>query len=112
MITLALQHGWDVAYIRRPRGEQVTALNADIPGERVDQAWDATGRLVGGDDLVKIGTRPRPRCAAAPGLLAPAACEFPEGGPPHRAGAAGQPGRGPGVPFPSARHPGVDPDHR
>ena len=79
MITLALQHGWDVAYIRRPWGEQVTALNADIPGERVDQAWDATGRLVGGDDLVKIGTRPRPRCATAPGLLASAACEFPEG---------------------------------
>jgi hypothetical protein len=79
MVTLALQHGWDVAYIRGPRGEQVTALNADIPGERVDQAWDATGRLVGGDDLVKIGNRPRSRCAVAPGAPGPVACEFPQG---------------------------------
>jgi len=78
MVTLALQHGWDVAYIRTPRGEQVTALNADIPGERVDQAWDATGRLTGGDDLVKIGNRPRPRCTAAPGRPEPAAREFPD----------------------------------
>ncbi len=94
MITLALQHGWDVAYIRRARGEQVTALNADIPGERVDQAWDAAGRLVGGDDLAKIGTRPRPRCAPTPGLLASAACEFP-GGPaaaPRRGSRPARPG--------------------
>ena len=97
MVTLALQHGWDVAYIRRPGGEQVTALNADIPGEQVDQAWDATGRLVGGDDLEKIKARPRPHCAAAPGLPAPAAREFPEGPPaaPRRESRPARPGTRP-----------------
>jgi hypothetical protein len=92
MVNLALQHGWDVAYIRRPRGEQVTALNADIPGERVDQAWDARGRLVGGDDLVKIGSRPRPRCAAAFTMPGPAACDFPDE-PVARPRSASRPGR-------------------
>ena len=99
MVSLALRHGWDVAYIRWPGGEQVTALNADIPGERVDQTWDATGRLVGGDDLVKIEAGPRPRCATATGLPAPAAREFPEGpaAAPRRRSRPARPGTQPAI---------------
>jgi hypothetical protein len=83
MIAIALQNGWDVAYIPRNQGEQVTALNPDTPGHQVSQVWDARGRLTRPGDLEKIRSRPRPRCAPWPGLPAsespdPVGCEFPD----------------------------------
>ena len=82
MITLALQYGWDVAYIHQDQGERVTARNPDA-GEQVSQLWDARGRLVRDDNLEKIDSVPRPRCTRAagrpPGPPGPVACAFPEG---------------------------------
>jgi hypothetical protein len=83
MVTLALQHGWDVAYVRRHQGEQVTAHNPDTLDQQVSQTWDARERLTRPGDLEKIRSRPRPRCAPALGLPAPdspgqVGCGYPE----------------------------------
>jgi hypothetical protein len=105
-VNLALRYGWDVVYIPHARGETVTALNTDTRDGQVSQAWDRRGHLVRGDDLDKIGSRPRPRCAAAPGLPGPgspgpAALEFPAG--PAATPRKGRRTAGPGNPAASAR---------
>jgi hypothetical protein len=83
MIARALQHGWDVAHIRRGHGEKVTAGNPDA-SEQVSQLWDASGRLVRDDDLEKIESFPRPRCGRPAGRPVPeppgtVTCAFPGG---------------------------------
>jgi hypothetical protein len=78
MVTFALQHGWDVAYIRQDQAEQVTALNPETPDHQVSRAWDARGHLTRHGGLEKIRSRPRPHCAPALGPAAAGACEFPE----------------------------------